>query len=109
MSRKNYTPEFKTKLVLEVLQGEKELNKIASENNVNPNMLRNWKKHFMENASSVFDNAKEAKKARRKEKSMKKENDRMLKTIGQVTLERDFLQDCFRECGLEVPKLDQDE
>lgn len=109
MSRKNYTPEFKTKLIIEVLQGEKELNQIASENNVNPNMLRNWKKHFMDNAASAFDNAKEAKKARKKEVSMKKENDRMLKTIGQVTLERDFLQDCFRECGLEIPKLNPDE
>jgi hypothetical protein len=32
----------------------------------------------------------------------------MLKTIGQLTLERDFLQDAFRECGLPVPKLGQE-
>lgn len=43
MARASYLPEFKTKLVLEVLQGEKELNEIASEHNINPNMLRNWK------------------------------------------------------------------
>lgn len=36
--------------------------------------------------------------------SLKKETDQMLKTIGQLTLERDFLQDCFRECGLLVPE-----
>ena len=29
----------------------------------------------------------------------------MLKTIGQLTLERDFLQDCFRQCGLPVSGL----
>lgn len=29
----------------------------------------------------------------------------MLKTIGQLTLERDFLQGCFRRSGLPVPEL----
>ena len=55
MARKQYTPQFKAKLVLEVLQGEKELGTIAYENDVNPNMLRNWKREFLENASTVFD------------------------------------------------------
>ncbi|MBQ7567873.1 transposase, partial [bacterium] len=53
MSRKQYTPQFKAKLVLEVLQAEKELGTIAYENDVNPNMLRNWKRAFLENASVV--------------------------------------------------------
>ena len=42
--------------------------------------------------------------ARRKEERLQKETDKMLKTIGQLTLERDFLQDCFRQCGLPIPK-----
>lgn len=44
MARTNYPPEFKSKLVLEILQGEKELDEVASEHNINPNMLRNWKR-----------------------------------------------------------------
>ena len=38
MSRKktNFTPEFKTKLVLEVLKNEKTLNEIASSYNIPP-------------------------------------------------------------------------
>ena len=43
MSRGKYTPEFKAKIVLEVLQGERELGAIAAENNLNPNMVRNRK------------------------------------------------------------------
>ena len=43
MSRGKYTPEFKAKIILEVLQGERELGAIAAENNLNPNMVRNWK------------------------------------------------------------------
>lgn len=105
MARTSYTPEFKTKVVLELLQGGKELGEIASEHSINPNMLRNWKKEFLNNASRAFDESRQAKEARRKEEVMKKENERMLKTIGQLTLERDFLQDCFRITGTPIPKL----
>ena len=37
--RKTHSTEFKAKLVLEVLRGERTLNEIASENQVHPNML----------------------------------------------------------------------
>ena len=105
MTRRTYTPEYKAKLVIEVLQGEKELNTIAAENGISPNMLRNWKAEFLENASRAFDGSRQAKEARRKEADLKKTQAQMLKTIGQLTLERDFLQDCFRAAGHPIPKL----
>ena len=101
MARTQYSPQFKTKLVLEVLGDEKELGTIAYENNINPNMLRSWKREFLDHASEVFENPRKAEKQARR----KKETNQMLKTIGQLTLERDFLQDCFRQCGLPVPRL----
>ena len=107
MARTNCTSEFKSKLVLEILQGEKELNEIAAEHNINPNMLRNWKKDFLANASRAFDESRQVKETRRKEDALKKENERMLRTIGQLTLERDFLQDCFRITGTPLPKLSE--
>lgn len=106
MARKNsYTPEFKTKVVLEVLQGERELGELAAEYGINPNMLRNWKREFMENASRAFDESRQAKQARRKEAELEKKHAQMLRTIGQLTLERDFLQECFRTIGHPIPKL----
>ena len=58
-------------------------------------------------APVVFeDPAKAAKQAHRKEVALEKKTAKMLKTIGQLTIERDFLQDCFRECGLPIPQLD---
>lgn len=110
MSRKSlHSPEFKAQIVLELLKGEKELNQIASEHNLNPNMLRNWRKEFVENASRVFAETKIEKEARRKEESLENDRDMMLKTIGQLTLERDFLQDCFRKKGLPIPGSDRQE
>lgn len=110
MARSNYTAAFKTKIVLEVLREEKELGQIAAENNLNPNMVRNWKREFLENAVSVFERpGKAEKESKRKEAALETQNNQMLKTIGQLTLERDFLQDCFRQAGYEVPKLYQKE
>ncbi len=107
MAHRQYSAEYKAKIVLEVLQGEKELGEIAAENQLNPNMIRNWKREFLEKASTVFeDPQKEARQAKKQAEAQKKEETRMLKTIGQLTLERDFLQDCFRLSGEGVPEFD---
>ena len=57
-TRRNFSAKFKSDLVLEVLKGEKELNVIATENGIQSNLLRNWKKEFLEKASVVFDDTK---------------------------------------------------
>lgn len=105
MSRKTiYSAEFKSKLVLELLQGEKTAEELASEHSLNPNMIRNWRKEFLQNASRVFNETNLEKDARRKEESLEQERNQMLKAIGQLTLERDFLQDCFRKSGIPIPQ-----
>lgn len=106
MSRK-YTPEFKSKIVLEVIQGDRELGEIAAEDNLNPNMVRTWKAEFVKNANRVFNERQSEKEIRRKEAELEQERNQMLKTIGQLTLERDFLQDVFRRSGYPVPELDK--
>ena len=105
MKRKRYTPEYKAKIVLQVLQGERELGEIASENSSNPNMIRNWKAEFISKASTVFeDEKKETQEMKRKEETLEKKNAQMLRTIGQLTLERDYLQECFRRTGQSIPE-----
>ena len=111
MTRKTYTAEYKTKLVLEVVREESRLEEIAAANEINPNMLRNWKQEFLKNASSVFSQkeSKAAKRAEQKKAALEKEKTKMLKKIGQLTLERDFLQDCLRACDLPIPEYDKSE
>lgn len=43
MPRKKYDTDFKTKIVLEVLQEDKSLSQIASEHGVHPNQVRQWR------------------------------------------------------------------
>lgn len=57
--RRNFSAKFKSDLVIELLKGEKDLNALATENSIQPNLLRNWKKEFLNNASVVFDDKRE--------------------------------------------------
>ena len=107
MTYQHYSPELKAKIVLEVLQGEKELGEIAKEHNINPNLIRKWRSTFLEKASMVFEDAeREMAESKRKEERMERKQKQMLSTIGQLTLERDYLQDAFRRTGRAVPKFD---
>ncbi len=54
--RRNFSTQFKSDFVIELIKGEKELNTLAVENNIQLNLLRNWKKEFLNNAVVVFDN-----------------------------------------------------
>jgi len=42
--RKQYSPEFKSKIVLEILKEEKTLSQISSEYGIHTTQLKNWKK-----------------------------------------------------------------
>ena len=59
ITQRNFSAKFKSELVIELLKGEKDLNTIATENNIQPNLLRNWKKEFLDKASVVFDDTRE--------------------------------------------------
>jgi transposase-like protein len=43
--RKQYSPEFKSKIVLEILKEEKTLSQLSSEYGVHTTQLKNWKKN----------------------------------------------------------------
>lgn len=73
--RNTYTPEYKAKIVIEILEGEQTISEIASREGINVNQLKNWKKEFLENASRAFNGSKsekEQKEQLRTQKSGKK-------------------------------------
>ena len=90
-SRRNFSAEFKTSLVLQLLKGEKELNVLAVENDIQPNLLRNWKKEFLANASLAFDNKRED-NLREKLAEERKEKAEDAKKVGQLTMQVDWLK-----------------
>ena len=90
-SRRNFSAEFKTNLVLQLLKGEKELNVLAVENDIQPNLLRNWKKEFLNNASAVFDDKREE-NLKEKLAEERKEKSEYAKKVGQLTMQVDWLK-----------------
>jgi transposase-like protein len=52
-SRK-YTPEYKLKVVMESFRSGKTVSRVASENDLSPSVLVQWRKEFMKKAPSIF-------------------------------------------------------
>jgi putative transposase len=52
--RRNFTAEFKAKVVLELLEEDKTINEIASKYGLLPKSLQQWKKQFLKNAVLAF-------------------------------------------------------
>ena len=53
--RKQQAPEFKAKVALEALKGEKTVAELASGFGVHPTMIHSWKKALREGASGVLE------------------------------------------------------
>ena len=55
-TRRNFSAEFKAKVVLEALSGAKSAAELCREHNLKPDLLSHWKNQFLANASKVFEN-----------------------------------------------------
>lgn len=86
MSRKrtNRTKDFKFKVALEAVKGEKQIAEIAEEYKVHPNQVSQWKKQLLENGSEIFSTS-----AAKREKEHEEELEKLYKTVGkqQVTID----------------------
>jgi len=90
--RKTFSADFKAKLVLEVLEGEKSINEIASQYEVLPASLKSWKKQFLENMSLAFDKSAVVKEYKNEIEDLQKSNDNLAKKVGNLTIEKEFLE-----------------
>lgn len=93
MLKKKYSAEYKTKIVLSILDGSKEFNEICSENNLSPNMVRKWKQDFLANAPMAFASDAERKSAQRKEADLRM----ILSRTVDKFLTRDRTFKCLRQ------------
>jgi len=90
-TRRKFTSKFKTKVVLEALSERYTLAQLAERHKLHPNQISNWKKQFVSNTESVFDNG-----AKTPQQESDEQMGRLLKTIGQQKVEIDFLKSALR-------------
>jgi transposase-like protein len=55
VKRRTYTAEFKIKVVLELLAGEKGLSQASREYGIKDSVLSRWKQEFLERAPQLFE------------------------------------------------------
>jgi len=85
-TRRRFTGDFKAKVALEALRGDKTIQEISARHKVHPNQVSTWKRQAMEGLGAMFSNG--ADKARMDHDS---EVHDLHAKIGQLTVERDFL------------------
>ena len=88
--RRNFKPEQKAKIIIEVLREEKTLTEIAAEYEVHPNQLSRWKAEFITNASRAFN--KETDEVEKVKQSHEREKDELLRQIGQLSYKNAWLK-----------------
>jgi transposase len=86
-SRTRYTPEFKAKVAIAALREQATIPELAKQFGVHPNQIYTWKREFIEKAARVFANGAEA----ASESGSGEREEQLLKKIGELTVERDFL------------------
>ena len=97
--RRTFSAKFKADLVIEALKGEKTINELAVENSIQPNLLRNWKNEFLQNASIVFYDKRDE-NIRQKLEEERFEKSAYAKKVGQLTMQVDWLKKKSAEiCG----------
>ena len=87
MKRKSYTKEFKTKVAIEALKGQKTVNEIASEYGVHVSQINSWKKRLLEAAPEIFSRGRDYEAV-----AQEAERDRLYRKIGRLQVEVDWLK-----------------
>ena len=87
MSRRKHTSKFKFKVVLEALSERSTIQELGRKYDIHPTQITNWKSQFLKNWEEVF-----SKKAKDAKTEAEEKEERLLKTIGQLKVENDFLK-----------------
>lgn len=55
--RRRYSAQFKAQVVLEIISGAKSQAEIARQHGIKPDLIARWRRHFVENAPRLFEQA----------------------------------------------------
>jgi len=82
--RNKFKPDFKARVALEALKGDKSTAELAQIFGVHPTQIAKWKKQLLDSAASVFESSHAKADA-------PVDVDALYKKIGKLEMERDFL------------------
>ncbi len=88
--RKQYSGQYKFKVAMAAAKGDKTLSELASEIGVHPTQIGQWKKHLLEEGSSLFDHGGQT------QQSAEEVQTQLYEQIGRLRMEL--------ECALRAPE-----
>ena len=91
--RRNHSADFKAKVALAAFRGERTLSELASQFDVHPNQITQWKTQLLERAGEVFGT-----RSGTAEKLVDMKT--LHAKIGELALENDFLEGALVKAGL---------
>jgi transposase len=94
--RKRYSSDFKVRVVMEVLKEEKTVSQVASEYDVHPNQISNWKSLLLSGLPSVFE--KDSSKASISKADYEKQINELYTEIGKLTTQLAWVK---KKAGIE--------
>lgn len=86
---------------MEAIKEQRTLAELAKEFSVAPSMITAWKTEFLANASQAFTKPESQK---REIEKLRHENDKLLKKVGQLTVEVDFFAEAYEKSGARKTK-----
>ncbi len=86
-TRKQYSPQFKARVAMEAIRGEKTLSQLGSQFKVHPMQIAKWRKAAMDQLPELFVDGRTRKAAR-----AEADNDALYQEIGRLKVELDRLK-----------------
>ena len=86
-TRKQYSPQFKARVAVEAIRGEKTLSQLGSHFKVHPMQIAKWRKAALEQLPEIFVDGRT-----RKTRNGEADNDALYEEIGRLKVELDWLK-----------------
>ncbi len=84
--RRRFTADFKAKVALEALRGDRTIHEIAAKHKVHANQVSTWKRQAVDGLDAIFSNGVDKDRV-----DHESEVHGLHAKIGELTVERDFL------------------
>lgn len=86
--RRNFTDQFKAKVALEALRGDKTVQEIAAKHQLHPNQVSTWKRQAIDGMADVFSGGKQSGPTESEVKELHAK-------IGRLAVENDLYEEMF--------------